>query len=73
MPRFRDQNQPNVRVLFADAGRADVNVEDVRIEHSPGQPVGIVELDVGVGAEIVLAAALRTAGWSVHGFPLPSS
>jgi prephenate dehydrogenase len=59
--------------LFADAGRAGVNVEDVRIEHSPGQPVGVVELDVRPGAEALLATALQTAGWTVHGFPLPSS
>ena len=68
-----DDRPGQLAALFADAGRAGVNVEDVRIEHSPGQPVGVVELDVGVGAEIVLAAALRTAGWTVHGFPLPSS
>jgi len=68
-----DDRPGQLAALFADAGRAGVNVEDVRIEHSPGQPVGVVELDVGVGAETVLAAALRTAGWTVHGFPLPSS
>jgi prephenate dehydrogenase len=68
-----DDRPGQLAALFADAGRAGVNVEDVRIEHSPGQPVGVVELDVGVGAETVLAAALRTAGWSVHGLPIPSS
>lgn len=52
--------------LFADAGRAGVNVEDVRIEHSPGQPVGLVELDVRPGADVVLAAALRDVGWSLR-------
>jgi prephenate dehydrogenase len=59
--------------LFADAGKAGVNVEDVRIEHSPGQPVGLVELDVKPGADIVLAVALREAGWSLQGAALPSS
>ena len=59
--------------LFADVGRAGVNVEDVRIEHSPGHQVGIVELDVRPGSEQLLATALRTAGWIVHGFALPSS
>jgi prephenate dehydrogenase len=53
--------------LFADAGKAGVNVEDVRIDHSPGQPVGMVELDVRPGADVVLAAALREVGWSVRG------
>jgi prephenate dehydrogenase len=53
--------------LFADAGKAGVNVEDVRIDHSPGQPVGLVELDVRPGADLVLAAALREVGWSLRG------
>lgn len=53
--------------LFADVGAAGVNVEDVRIEHVPGEPVGLVELSVRPGAENALAAALRGAGWTVHG------
>ena len=30
--------------LFADAGASEVNIEDVRIDHDPGRPVGLVEL-----------------------------
>jgi prephenate dehydrogenase len=52
--------------LLADAGNARVNVEDVRIEHSPGQPVGLVELSVAPGVEQRLAEALRALGWVVH-------
>ncbi|MBD0293236.1 MAG: prephenate dehydrogenase [Jiangellaceae bacterium] len=59
--------------LFADVGRAGVNVEDVRIEHRPGQPVGVVELDVQPGAERALGEALLAAGWTMHGPALPSS
>ena len=32
--------------LFADAGESGVNIEDVRIDHDPGRPVGLVELVV---------------------------
>ncbi|WP_211239615.1 prephenate dehydrogenase [Jiangella gansuensis] len=53
--------------LFADAGAAGVNVEDVRIEHSPGQPLGLVELDVRPGADDELAASLRERGWTIRG------
>lgn len=52
--------------LFTDAGEAGVNVEDVRIEHSPGQSVGLVELSVQPGLEGPLAAALTRLGWVVH-------
>ena len=62
-----DDRPGQLAALFADAGRAGVNVEDVRIEHSPGQPVGTVELDVRPGADVALTAALRAAGWSVRG------
>lgn len=53
------------RILLA-AGEAGVNVEDIAIEHSPGRPVGLVELAVRPEAADPLAAALRAAGWSVH-------
>jgi prephenate dehydrogenase len=53
--------------LFADIGTAGVNVEDVRIEHVPGEPVGLVELSVAPGAVHPLLAALRDRGWTVHG------
>jgi prephenate dehydrogenase len=53
--------------LFADAGAAGVNIEDVAIEHSPGQPVGYVELFVRPAVANDLAAALTSRGWAVHG------
>lgn len=52
--------------LFADAGAAGINIEDVRIEHSPGQPVGLVELSVQPGVRQSLVEALGTLGWVVH-------
>ena len=47
--------------LVVDVGAAGVNIEDIRIEHSPGQPVGLVELAVAPGAETGLAAALAAS------------
>ena len=51
--------------LFAAAGAAGVNIEDVRIEHSPGLPVGVAELSARPEAAEALAAALTAAGWPV--------
>lgn len=62
-----DDKPGQLAALFADAGAAGVNVEDVRIEHSPGQPVGLVELDVRPGADTLLTKALRERGWTVQG------
>ncbi|MCZ4609765.1 prephenate dehydrogenase, partial [Streptomyces sp. Lzd4kr] len=52
--------------IFADAGRAGVNIEDVRIEHATGQQAGLVQLMVEPKAATVLSAALRERGWAIR-------
>jgi prephenate dehydrogenase len=52
--------------LFTDAGNAGVNIEDVRIEHSPGQPVGLIELAVQPEMADRITAALTARGWTIH-------
>lgn len=52
--------------IFADAGRAGVNIEDVRIEHATGQQAGLVQLMVEPAAAPGLTASLRERGWSIR-------
>lgn len=52
--------------LVNDVGASGVNIEDLRIEHSPGQPVGLVELAVTPDAETKVTDALTGLGWVVH-------
>ncbi|MFJ9316142.1 prephenate dehydrogenase [Pimelobacter simplex] len=52
--------------LFADAGASGVNIEDVRIDHDPGRPVGLVELDVVAARAEELRVALESNGWVTH-------
>ncbi|MGW8574925.1 prephenate dehydrogenase [Streptomyces niveus] len=52
--------------IFADAGSAGVNIEDVRIEHATGQEAGLVQLMVEPAAAPILSAALRERGWSIR-------
>ncbi|MFD8548294.1 prephenate dehydrogenase [Streptomyces sp. NPDC059649] len=52
--------------IFADAGRAGVNIEDVRIEHATGQQAGFIQLMVEPKAVPVLTAELRERGWSIR-------
>lgn len=52
--------------LFADAGEIGVNIEDIRIDHDPGRPVGLVELVVDVSRAGHLADALAERAWDVH-------
>jgi prephenate dehydrogenase len=51
--------------LLSDAAAAGVNVEDLRVDHAPGLPVGVIELFVGPEAAAGLRRALAGAGWSV--------
>ncbi|MER6454850.1 prephenate dehydrogenase [Streptomyces sp900105245] len=52
--------------IFADAGRAGVNIEDVRIEHATGQQAGLVQLMVEPKAATPLKEALRERGWALR-------
>jgi prephenate dehydrogenase len=52
--------------LFNATGAAGVNVEDVRIEHSPGLPVGVAEVAVRPAEAGRLLAALEAGGWPVR-------
>jgi prephenate dehydrogenase len=52
--------------LFADAAASGANVEDLRIDHSPGRPVGHVELAVKPAAAEQLTEVLTARGWVVH-------
>jgi prephenate dehydrogenase len=50
--------------LFADVAAGSVNIEDFRVEHAHGQPLGVVELLVAPGDQARLVQALETRGWS---------
>ncbi|WP_028660801.1 prephenate dehydrogenase [Nocardioides insulae] len=52
--------------LFADAGESGVNVEDVRIDHDPGRPVGLVELVVAADSADHLLTSLESREWVTH-------
>jgi prephenate dehydrogenase len=52
--------------LFVDVGEIGVNVEDVRIDHDPGRPVGLVELTVAATSADHLLEALASREWTAH-------
>lgn len=53
--------------LLSDAAAVGVNVEDISIEHSPRQPVGLTTLWVLPHHAAGLASALEDSGWTVAG------
>jgi prephenate dehydrogenase len=52
--------------LLADAGEIGVNIEDLRIDHDPSRPVGLVELTVVADRVDHLADSLEDRGWTTH-------
>ncbi|MFI6388471.1 prephenate dehydrogenase [Nonomuraea sp. NPDC050540] len=51
--------------LFQVCDEVGVNVEDVRLEHAPGLPLGLAEVSVQPDAVAVLQEALHERGWQV--------
>jgi prephenate dehydrogenase len=51
--------------LLVAAGASGVNVEDLRVEHVPGRPSGVIELLVAPAAASGLGVALIAQGWHV--------
>ena len=53
--------------LLTEIGELDVNMEDLRLEHSPRAQVGMAEISVLPEAEEPLARALEARGWKIAG------
>lgn len=53
--------------LLTEIGEAGVNMEDLRLEHSPGAQIGLAEISVLPEAEERLAAELESRGWKIVG------
>jgi prephenate dehydrogenase len=52
--------------LFADAADAEVNIEDLRIDHDPARAFGLVEIDVAADRAERLTSLLRIRAWTTH-------
>lgn len=53
--------------LLTEIGEAGVNMEDLRLEHSPGAQIGLAEISVLPEAESRLVAELEQRGWKIAG------
>ena len=51
--------------LLTEIGHIGVNMEDLRLEHSPGQQIGLAEISVVPEAEAGLVADLEARGWRI--------
>ena len=53
--------------LLTEIGEAGVNMEDLRLEHSPGAQIGLAEISVLPEVEERLARELAARGWKIAG------
>jgi prephenate dehydrogenase len=51
--------------LFGDLGELEVNVEDLRLEHSPGAQFGLAEISVEPSVVAHAVAGLEERGWKI--------
>lgn len=53
--------------LFGELGELGVNVEDLRLEHSPGAQFGLAEISVAPAALLGAVEGLQERGWRIAG------
>jgi prephenate dehydrogenase len=53
--------------LLTDIGEIGINLEDVKLEHSPGAQIGLVEIYVLPEVETELVSELASRGWRIAG------
>ncbi|MCW4384167.1 prephenate dehydrogenase [Salinibacterium sp. SYSU T00001] len=53
--------------LLSEIGQTGINMEDLRLEHSPGAQIGLAEIAVLPEVEEKLVAELESRGWKIAG------
>lgn len=66
LPIVIEDKPGQLAAIFNECARADVNIEDLSIEHSPGQQTGLITLALSASDSVKLSDHLSKAGWSVH-------
>jgi prephenate dehydrogenase len=66
VPILIDDKPGQLAAIFASAGKASINIEDVRIDHSLGKAQAVVELMVSPSDAVALIDAMRADNWVVR-------
>ena len=66
VPIVIDDKPGQLSLIFDECAKVGVNVEDLSIEHSPGQDKGLVTLALSSEDAARLSEHLSSRGWSVH-------
>lgn len=66
LPVVIEDKPGQLAALVSECAKANVNIEDLTIEHSPGQFTGLITLALSKSDADVLSAHLVGSGWNVH-------
>ncbi len=66
LPIVIEDKAGQLAALFQECARAEVNVEDLSIEHSPGQFTGLITLSLSKVDSEKLSSHLMERGWNVQ-------
>jgi prephenate dehydrogenase len=66
LPVVIEDKPGQLAALFDECAKAMVNVEDLRIEHSPGQFTGLITLALSASDAQILQEHLANLGWKVQ-------
>ena len=66
LPVVIEDKPGQLAALFDECAKAAVNVEDLTIEHSPGQFTGLITLALSASDALILQKHLEGSGWNVH-------
>ena len=66
LPVVIEDKPGQLAALVSECAKAHVNIEDLTIEHSPGQFTGLITLALSKSDADALSAHLIGSGWNVH-------
>ena len=66
LPIVIDDKPGQLGAIFNECAAMQVNVEDLNIEHSPGQLSALITLSLSASDSEKLSAHLSSIGWNVH-------
>ena len=66
LPIVIDDKPGQLGAIFNECAAMDVNVEDLNIEHSPGQLSALITLSLSANDAEKLSSHLTAIGWNVH-------
>ena len=66
LPIVIDDKPGGLARIFNECAEIDVNIEDLSMEHSPGQAVGLITLALTSDDAVKLQKHLISKGWLAH-------